>query len=202
MTNDYWATAPTLRGEHLLLRPTVLADVAGLARAYDVESTRYFLYGIQSGPPTEQSVAEALASQRQVLTQVDVSTGDIVGTTSIYDMSELHRRVTVGYTWLTSRVRGSAVNSESKLLLLDHCFGALGAVRVQFNVDDLNERSRSAVQAIGATQEGALRRHARRTDGSWRTTMVYSVIDEEWPAARARLVERISRRAGRGQTPV
>lgn len=194
MTNDHWATAPTLRGEHLLLRPTVLADVAGLARAYDVESTRYFLYGSQSGPPTEQSVAEALASQRQVLTQVDVPTGDIVGTTSIYDMSELHRRVTVGYTWLSSRVRGSAVNSESKLLLLDHCFGALGAVRVQFNVDDLNERSRRAVQAIGATQEGALRRHARRTDGSWRTTMVYSVIDEEWPAARARLVERIRSR--------
>jgi RimJ/RimL family protein N-acetyltransferase len=202
MTNDHWATAPTLRGEHLLLRPTVLADVAGLARAYDVESTRYFLYGSQSGPPTEQSVAEALASGRQVLTQVEVSTGDIVGTTSIYDMSELHRRVTVGYTWLSSRVRGSAANSESKLLLLDHCFGALGAVRVQFNVDDLNERSRRAVRAIGATQEGALRRHARRTDGSWRTTMVYSVIDEEWPAVRARLVERINRRAGRGQTPV
>ncbi|MDD7813876.1 GNAT family protein [Mycobacterium sp. CSUR Q5927] len=195
MTIDHWATAPTLRGEHVLLRPTVLADVAGLARAYDVESTRYFLYGSQSGPPTEQSVAEALASQRQVLTQVDAATGDIVGTTSIYDMSQPHRRVTVGYTWLSARVRGSAVNSESKLLLLDHCFGTLGAGRVQFNVDGLNERSRRAVLGIGATEEGALRRHARRSDGSWRTTMVYSVIDDEWPAVRTGLVERINRRA-------
>ncbi|BBX22019.1 N-acetyltransferase [Mycolicibacter terrae] len=196
MTTDYWAGAPTLGGDHVLLRPTELADVTGLARAHDVESTRYFLYGSQSGPPTERSVAEALASQRQVLTQVEVATGDIVGTTSIYDMSEPHRRVTVGYTWLTARVRGSAINSESKLLLLDHCFGTLGAGRVQFNVDDLNERSRRAVLGIGATEEGALRRHARRSDGSWRTTMVYSVIGEEWPPLRARLVERINRRAG------
>jgi RimJ/RimL family protein N-acetyltransferase len=196
MTTDYWTGAPTLRGDHVLLRPTELVDVTGLARAYDVESTRYFLYGSQSGPPTERSVAEALASQRQVLTQVEVATGDIVGTTSIYDMSEPHRRVTVGYTWLTERVRGSAINSESKLLLLDHCFGTLGAGRVQFNVDDLNERSRRAVLGIGATEEGALRRHARRSDGSWRTTMVYSVIGEEWPPLRARLVDRINRRAG------
>ncbi|MEO6795103.1 MAG: GNAT family protein [Mycobacterium sp.] len=194
MTIDHWTTAPTLRGEQVLLRPTVLADVAGLARAYDVESTRYFLYGSQSGPPTEQTVAQALASGRQVLTQVAVDTSEIVGTTSIYDMSEPHRRVTVGYTWLSARARGSAINSEAKLLLFDHCFGTLGAVRVQFNVDDLNERSRRAVRAIGATEEGALRRHARRRDGSWRTTMVYSVIDQEWPAVRARLVERISRR--------
>lgn len=195
MTIDHWAAAPTLQGDHVLLRPTTLADVAGLARAFDAESARYFLYGSQSGPPTEQSVAEALASQRQVLTQVEVGSGDIVGTTSIYDLSELHRRVTVGYTWLSARVRGSAINSESKLLLLDHCFGTLGARRVQFNVDGLNERSRRAVQAIGATEEGALRRHARRSDGSWRTTMVYSVIDEEWPSVRARLVQRINRRA-------
>lgn len=194
MTIDHWTAAPTLRGEQVLLRPTVLADVDGLARAYDVESTRYFLYGSQSGPPTEQTVAQALASDRLVLTQVAVGTGEIVGTTSIYDMSRPHRRVTVGYTWLSERARGSAINSESKLLLLDHCFGALGAVRVQFNVDGLNARSQRAVRAIGATQEGALRRHARRRDGSWRTTMVYSVIDQEWPAVRARLVERIRRR--------
>jgi len=194
MAIDHWSTAPTLHGERVLLRPTVLADVAGLARAYDAEATRYFLYGMHSGPSTEASVAESLASDRQVLTQVEVGSGEIVGTTSIYDMSEAHRRVTVGYTWLSDRVRGSAINSESKLLLLDHCFGALGAVRVQFNVDDLNERSRRAVLAIGATQEGALRRHARRRDGSWRTTMVYSVIDQDWPQVRSRLVERINRR--------
>lgn len=194
MTVDHWRTTPTLRGAQVLLRPTVLADTAALARAYDVETTRYFLYGSESGPPTEQSVQHALDSGRQVLTQIDVGSGEVIGTTSIYNMSEVHRRVTVGYTWLTSRVRGSAINSEAKLLLFDHCFSTLGAVRIELNVDELNERSRRAVTAIGARQEGALRKHARRRDGSWRTTIVYSVIDDEWPAVRAALVERISRR--------
>ncbi|MBS9534240.1 GNAT family N-acetyltransferase [Mycobacterium sp. M1] len=190
---DHWATTPTLCGDHVLLRPTVLDDTPALARAYDVETTRYFLYGSESGPPTGETVQHALGSGRQVLTQIETATGAVVGTTSIYNMNEVHRRVTVGYTWLTSRVRGSAVNSESKLLLFDHCFGTLGAVRVELNVDELNERSRRAVTAIGATQEGALRKHARRRDGSWRTTIVYSVIDDDWPAVRARLVQRINR---------
>lgn len=194
MTIDHWRTTPTLPGAHVLLRPTVLADVAGLAQAFDTECTRYFLYGQHSEPPTEASVSAALASEQQVLTQVEVSTGEIVGTTSLYDMSEVDRRVTVGSTWLAQRVRGSAVNSESKLLLLDHCFGALGAGRVQFNVDNLNERSQRAVGAIGATREGELRNHARRRDGSFRNTIVLSVIEQEWPHLRARLVERINRR--------
>jgi RimJ/RimL family protein N-acetyltransferase len=194
MTIDYWRTAPTLRGEHVLLRPTEMSDAAALARAYDdAETSRYFLYGNESGRPTEEMVRYALNSGRQVLTQIDTATGEVIGTTSIYNMNEVHRRVTVGYTWLSARVRGSAINSESKLLLLDHSFSTLGAVRVEFNVDELNRQSRQALTAIGATQEGALRRHARRSDGSWRTTMVYSVIDEEWPAVRADLVERIHR---------
>ena len=62
MTIDAWATTPTLRGERLLLRPTDLADTPGLARAYDVETTRYFLYGSESGPPTAQSVGHASRS--------------------------------------------------------------------------------------------------------------------------------------------
>ena len=188
-----WHATPTLRGEHVLLRPTVLDDTPALARAYDVETTRYFLYGSESGPPTGESVQHALGSGRQVLTQVEIATGEVIGTTSIYNMSEVHRRVTVGYTWLTSRVRGSAINSESKLLLFDHCFTTLQVKRVELNVDELNDRSRRAVTAIGATQEGALRKHARRRDGSWRTTSVYSVIDDDWPAVRTRRVERINR---------
>ncbi len=197
MTVDYWHTPPTLRGDSVLLRPTEPSDTAALARAYDNETTRYFLYGSDSGPPTEQTVRRALNSGRQVLTQIEVATGAVIGTTSIYNMNEVHRRVTVGYTWLCTRVRGSAINSEAKLLLLDHSFSNLGAVRVEFNVDELNVPSRRAVIAIGATEEGALRRHARRRDGTWRTTMVYSVIDKEWPTVRATLIERIRRRAAR-----
>ncbi|MCZ4556351.1 GNAT family protein [Rhodococcus maanshanensis] len=193
---DHWSKPPTLRGEFVLLRPTTPADVDGLARAHDdPETLRFFPYGIESEPPSVASVDHALRSGRQTLTQVDAATGEIVGTTSIYNMSELHGRVTVGYTWLASRVRGTAINAESKLLVLEHVFGTLGARRVELNVDDQNVRSRAAVTAIGATEEGALRRHARRRDGTVRTTIVYSVTDEEWTRVRDGLLARISRRS-------
>jgi RimJ/RimL family protein N-acetyltransferase len=194
---DHWSEAPTLHGEFVLLRPTAMVDVDGLARAHDdPETLRFFPYGIESEPPSVASVGHALRSGRQTLTQVDAATGEIVGTTSIYNMSEPHGRVTVGYTWLASRVRGTAINAESKLLVLEHAFDTLGARRVELNVDDQNVRSRAAVTAIGATQEGELRRHARRRDGTVRTTIVYSVTDDEWPRVRDGLRERISRRSG------
>jgi RimJ/RimL family protein N-acetyltransferase len=192
MTDDQWTQAPTLRGDQVFIRPTVPADAEGMARAYDDPDTfRYFPFGIESEPPSAATVAHALASGRITLTQIDAHGGQIVGSTSMYNISRAHGRVTVGYTWLSSKVRGTAVNSESKLLLLGHIFDVMGARRVEFNVDDLNSRSRAAVLAIGAAEEGALRNHARRRDGTWRTTMVYSVIDDEWPSVRAALQRRI-----------
>ena len=74
MSSADWHTVPTLRGEHVLLRPTVLDDTPALARAYDIETTRYFLYGSESGPPTGETMQQALSSGRQVLTQVDAAT--------------------------------------------------------------------------------------------------------------------------------
>lgn len=184
---------PTLCGDRVLLRPTTLSDVEGLIAAYDDDETlRWFPYGIESEPPSHRTVAHALASGRQVLTQVERRTGRIVGTTSIYDISELHARAMIGYTWLSRSVRGTGFNREAKMLLLDHLFGTLGMRRVQLNVDDMNERSRRAVLALGASEEGALRCHARRRDGTWRTTIVYSIISDEWPSLRERLVSRSS----------
>ncbi|MEV0945419.1 GNAT family protein [Rhodococcus sp. NPDC049939] len=197
METDPWRETPTLSGEFVLLRPTQMSDAAGLARAHDGDTLRYFPFGIESLPPSRETLRHALDSGRQTMTQVDARTGQIIGMTALYNMSELHRRVTIGYTWVSPSVRGSAINPESKLLLLDHVFGTLDAARAEFNVDDLNVRSRRAVTALGASEDGALRRHARRRDGTWRTTIVFSVISEEWPSVRAGLVERIHSRSTR-----
>lgn len=189
MNQTGWSNPPTLSGRRVLLRPTRQSDVDGLIAAHDDDETlRYFPYGIESEPPSERAVAHALASGRQTLTQIDTRTGDIVGTTALYNMSDAHARVTIGYTWLARSVRGSGFNRESKLLLLDYVFDTLGARRAEFNVDDENVRSRRAVLALGATEEGALRSHARRRDGSWRTTIVYSILAEEWPQSRLALL--------------
>ncbi len=195
-----WEIAPSLVGRFVRLRPTVMDDVHGLALAYDdPDTSKFFPYGIESEPPSMKSLENALRSGRQVLTQIDVISGRIVGTTSMYNLDEIHRRVTVGYTWISAAVRGTATNLESKLLLLDHIFGCLGATRAEFTADDLNLRSRRALLSLGATEEGHLRKHARRRDGSWRNTVVYSVTDDEWPSVRANIENRISKRCPAGE---
>lgn len=197
MLTDNWQKIPTLTGDFVALRPTVAADAEAFAQAYDDPGTfEYFPYGIESAPPSPDTVAHALDSGRQTLTVVELSRAKVIGTTSIYNVSELHRRVTLGYTWLSAEVRGSACNAELKMLLLQHVFGTLGVSRAEFYVDDLNLRSQRALTAIGAAEEGRLRRHARRRDGSLRTTVVYSVVDEDWPAVENELRELIARRTG------
>ena len=193
MSRNHWGATPSLHGRFVSLRPTKMEDVQGLAQAHDDPDTlKFFPYGLESEPPSMKSLESALHSGRQVMTQLEASSGRIIGTTSMYNMDETHRRVTVGYTWISSTCRGKVFNLESKLLLLDHIFGRLGAVRVEFYADDLNVRSRRALLSLGATEEGYLRKHARRRDGSWRTTVVYSVTDDDWPLVRANIENRIS----------
>ncbi len=199
MSLDHWDILPSLCGRFVMLRPTVMADLQGLALAHDDPDTlKYFPYGIESEPPSAESLEDALRSGRQVLTQIDIYRGRIIGTTSIYNMDKIHRRVTVGHTWISADVRGTVINLESKLLLLEHIFGTLGATRAEFNVDDLNRRSRRAISGLGATEEGYLRKHARRRDGSRRTTVVFSVTDDEWPAVRANIETKILERWNAG----
>ncbi|CAM5403836.1 hypothetical protein SFIMM107S_03073 [Streptomyces griseus] len=79
------------------------------------------------------------------------------------------------------------MNSETKLLLLTHAFEELGMGRVQLKTDHRNERSQAAIARLGARREGVLRRHRRRPDGSWRDSVYFSLLADEWPAAKARL---------------
>ena len=132
------------------------------------------------------------------MTQVEASSGRIIGTTSMYNMDESHRRTTVGYTWISASARGNVFNLESKLLLLDHIFGVLGAARAEFYADDLNFHFRRALLSLGATEEGHLRKHARRRDGSWRTTVIYSVTDDDWPLVRSNIENQILERCSMG----
>ncbi|WP_280458652.1 GNAT family N-acetyltransferase [Nocardia carnea] len=202
MGNEYWERPPHLRGDHVLLRPLEPGDAGDLTAAYDDPDTlRYFPEGIESQPPSAETVAHALSSGRQVLVAVDLRDNRIVGTTSLYNTDERHGRVTIGFTWYSQRVRGTVINPEAKLLLLDHVFGTLGALRAEFTVDDRNTRSREAVTALGAVQEGVLRQHAVRRDGSRRNTVVYSILAAEWPGARDRLTARIAHRAAHGAPP-
>ncbi|MBE3204955.1 GNAT family N-acetyltransferase [Frankia sp. CH37] len=176
-------------------------DCQALAKAHDSpEILRYFPFGPESEPPSAETVAAAVRSPaRQALAQVDVEKAAVVGTTSLYLMDEARRQLTIGYTWLSEAIRGGPVNVEAKLLLFRYAFGALGAVRVQLLVDILNQRSLRAVDRLGARREGVLRKHARRRDGSWRDTVVFSVIDDDWKAVEVNLVALLRNRIRHGR---
>ena len=119
------------------------------------------------------------------------SVGTVVGTTSLGDVDLVNERAHLGWTAYGPPWWGTAVNPECKLLLLTHAFDDCGLGRVKIQTDAINERSQAAIARLGATREGVLRRHLRRADGTFRDTVVFSVIADEWPQVRAGLEARL-----------
>ncbi|RSN07515.1 GNAT family N-acetyltransferase [Nonomuraea sp. WAC 01424] len=108
------------------------------------------------------------------------------GWTTYIDVPGFDESVEIGWTWYGRAHWRTAVNTNCKLLLLDHAFG-LGYNRVLLKTDVLNLRSQAAIRRIGGVHEGTLRRHRRRSDGTWRDTVYFGILEEEWPEHRARL---------------
>ncbi len=122
--------------------------------------------------------------------------GTVVGTSSLGDPSVLDERIHLGWTAYAPAVWGSAVNPECKLLMLRHAFEDCGFGRVKIQTDVLNPRSQAAIAKLGAVREGVLRRHQARADGTFRDTVVFSIVRDEWPAVRAGLARRVSAAGG------
>ena len=121
---------------------------------------------------------------------IELASGKAVGSTRFMDIRVKDRGIEIGWTWLAKQVRRTPVNTECKYLLMRQAFEGFGCIRLQLKTDSLNERSRNAILRIGAQYEGILRNHMIRTDGTYRHSAYYSVIDSEWPELKARL-ERI-----------
>jgi RimJ/RimL family protein N-acetyltransferase len=124
---------------------------------------------------------------------VDRSSGQLVGTTRFGNIDMSHRRVEIGWTWIARPWQRTRVNTETKYLLLRHAFESLGCIRVEFKTDALNERSRNALLRIGAREEGTFRQHIITSSGRLRDTVYFSIIDSEWPDAKARLEAKLVR---------
>jgi RimJ/RimL family protein N-acetyltransferase len=124
-----------------------------------------------------------------------LSDGEVVGVSTYFTASAKHGGVEIGATFLHPDVRSGPINPETKLLMLGHAFDS-GAVRVQFKVDQRNERSQAAVAKLGAVKEGVLRRDTRTWTGHVRDTVVFSILDSEWLAIKLRLEQRLARLGG------
>lgn len=145
-----------------------------------VEEMRRHVAGLLAQPQTTQFAV------------IHKETGSAVGSTGYWDVGGFDESVEIGSTWYGRAYWRTAVNTECKILLIDHAFGALGLARVVLKTDIRNLRSQAAIERIGGVREGVLRRQYRRPDGTWRDSPLYSILDDEWPAHRARLTARLT----------
>jgi RimJ/RimL family protein N-acetyltransferase len=186
----------TLEGRHVRLEPLSATHLPGLRTAYEEDPSPFTYLGFDPGVMGwEPWLAEALGGQARGVylpwATVLGATGEAIGSTRFGDIEPAHGRVQIGWTWLGKRYQHTAANTEAKLLQLRHAFDDLGATRVAFKTDGRNERSQRALEAIGATREGVLRRHMRMPDGYIRDTVYYSILADEWPEVRQRLEARL-----------
>ncbi|GAA3457348.1 bifunctional pyridoxamine 5'-phosphate oxidase family protein/GNAT family N-acetyltransferase [Dactylosporangium matsuzakiense] len=185
-----WRAPVTLRGRHVDLEPLDHAHAPELFAAVDDAEVWAHLTSPRPASVADMAaiVAAALSDGDRVpFVQRETATGRIVGSTSFYAPNPAQRSVAIGYTMIGRPWWRTAINTESKLLMLRYAFDTLGALRVEWHTDVRNERSQRAIERLGAQREGVLRRHRQRADGSQRDTVLYSMITDEWPAAHDRL---------------
>jgi RimJ/RimL family protein N-acetyltransferase len=190
----------TLSGSTVILEPLATGDAAALAEAAaDGELWNITVTTVPRPEAMQAWVDAALAAQaagRELPFVIrDAATRRVLGSTRYRAIALEHRRLEIGNTWLRASAQRTAANTECKLLLMGHAFDALGCNRVEFITDVLNERSRVAILRLGATQEGVLRHHMVMPGGRVRDSAVFSLLRDEWPAAKARLLARL-REAG------
>ena len=147
--------------------------------------------------PVSVEDSRALVTSRflvagRVVYAIRLVDGTLVGTSSLLEIDLANESIHLGATLYGRRWWGTAVNPEAKLLLLAHCFDDCGFGRVKIQTDALNTHSQAAIAKLGARREGVLRRHLRREDGTFRDTVVYSILADEWPAVRDGLRARLA----------
>ncbi|HEX5134693.1 MAG TPA: GNAT family protein [Thermoanaerobaculia bacterium] len=187
-----------LEGQHVRLEPLSFEHLTDLAKvAFDPEIWRWTSERAMSLGELRAYVERALAASLtgSVLPFATVArrVGMAVGSTRFANFDALNRRGAIGWTWLGRDWQRTAINTEAKYLMLTHAFEKLGCVRVELRTDVLNERSRAAIRRLGASEEGVLRKHAITSTGRVRDDVYYSVVDDEWPAVKAKLEARIAR---------
>jgi RimJ/RimL family protein N-acetyltransferase len=209
-------TAPvTLIGAHIRLDPLSPADVPALAASVADGDLGDIWYAPNPRPAEMDAFVAGRLAQRDAGTWApfvvralpdspslagrDLSPlvaddlGTVVGLTNYLNIAREDRHVEIGGTWYAASAQRSAVNTEAKLLMLGRAFDALGCVRVELRTHLSNERSQAAISRLGAIREGVLRRHKLMPDGRFRDTVVFAILDTEWPDVRARLASRLAR---------
>jgi RimJ/RimL family protein N-acetyltransferase len=191
----------TLSGKHIRLEPLSRDHARGLLAVAQAPEIWTWMSALPVTPESMEAwIAEALAAQESRLeypfTVVRLADGRVVGSTRYMDVQLASKGVEIGWTWYAPDTWGTVVNPEAKFLLLRHAFEEWGAIRVQLKTDLKNLRSQAAIKKLGAKEEGILRSHRFRRDGTIRDSVMFSIIREEWPAVKKVLEHRLAQPSG------
>jgi RimJ/RimL family protein N-acetyltransferase len=189
----------TLTGSVVRLEPLGLEHLDGLAEiGLDPALWRWIGFPVRTKDDLRRYIEDALrdreAGRAMPFATIERASGRPIGSTRFGNIDLFNRRVEIGWTWVAPPWQRSAVNTEAKLLMLEHAFEDLGCNRVEFKTDSLNTQSRNALLGIGAVEEGTLRNHMVTESGRLRHSVYFSVIASEWPSVRARLERRLAER--------
>lgn len=185
-------TPVTLEGQHACLEPMSDAHREALnAAAADGQLWKLWYTSVPAPESMGQYIASALTMREQAgalpFVVRERATGEVLGSTRYFNVDAINRRLEIGHTWLAKRAQRTAVNTECKLMLLTHAFEQLDCIAVEFRTHWMNHQSRNAIARLGAKQDGVLRNHQRMADGTLRDTVVFSIIQSEWPTVRRHL---------------
>ena len=193
----------TLTGKYVVLEPLGHEHHNGLvAAALDGELWKLWYTSVPTPDGMAAEIDRRLALQKQgsmlpfATRLIDPATGGpgrVIGMTTYMNIDADTPRVEIGSTWNAASVHGSGSNPDAKLLLLRHAFESLGCPAVEFRTHLLNHQSREAIARLGAKQDGVLRSHIRSKDGTLRDTVVYSILEHEWPMVRSGLEFRLAK---------
>lgn len=195
-------TPITLSGRAIRLEPMKFEHAALLAEVgLDERIWKHMVYGnVNSLEDMRSWVDEILARQLRgtdlPFTVFDQKSGQAIGSTRFMNITPPHHSVEIGGTWYATAYQGSAANPEAKFLLLRHAFETWSVIRVQIKTDLINLRSQRAIEKLGAVREGVLRNHMILPDGRVRSSVIYSILAEEWPIVKALLIERLGYEPG------
>jgi len=186
-----WPAPVSLHGAHAMLAPLATEHHDALCQATrDGELWKLWYTAVPSPAGMAAEIERRLGLQAtgsMLPFTVSDATGRVVGMTTYMHIDASHRRVEIGSTWTAASAQRSALNTQSKRLLLAHAFESLDCIAVEFRSHRLNVQSRRAIERLGAQLDGMLRAHSRASDGSLRDTAVYSITASEWPAVRSHL---------------
>lgn len=198
---DPWRIVRTLRGRDVTLSPLTRDDRDGILAAF-ASGLEDAFHTTVPNPVTIDAWYDKLESEldagRSLPFTVRDAAGEIAGVTRFLRMAPQHRRAEIGGTVYSPRVQRTGLNTEAKMLLLTYAFEELSCFCVQFRTDFLNRRSRAAIERLGARMDGVIRGHVILNDGHYRDSVLYSILEHEWPGVKRNIAALMAGYEGKG----